>query len=67
MTTVEILILAGLLLVAALQALLLLRARRGDDSRHFERVERELRQEMQASAQATRQDSHQAAAVPASR
>jgi DNA recombination protein RmuC len=56
MTIVEILVLAGIVLVAALQVMLLLRARGGDDSRHFERVERELRQEMQASAQATRQE-----------
>lgn len=55
MTVAEILILAGLLLVAALQAVVLLRAR-GGDGRHVERLERELRQELQSSAQATRQE-----------
>ena len=59
MTTFEFVLLAALLLVIALQVLLLLRPR-GDTTTGqalaFERVERELRQELQHSAQATRQE-----------
>jgi DNA recombination protein RmuC len=51
---------AGLLAVIALQIMLLARTRtqaRGDDGQlAFERLERELRHEMQTSAQATRQE-----------
>ena len=43
------------LLVLLLQVLLLMRGR-GDDGASFERIERELRLELQASAQATRQE-----------
>ena len=57
MSTAELLILLGVAIVAGLQVMRLLRARSGgDDSRHFERVERELRLELQASAQGTRQE-----------
>jgi DNA recombination protein RmuC len=58
MSTLEFIVLAvALLAVLGLQVVLLSRARRGGDERHaFERLERELRQELQASAQATRQE-----------
>jgi len=58
MPTIEFIVLAlALLAVLALQAILLTRARRGGDERHaFERLERELRLELQSSAQATRQE-----------
>jgi DNA recombination protein RmuC len=58
MTTAEILILVGLALIIALLVLVLLRLRgSGDgDGLHIERLERELRQELQASAQSTRQE-----------
>lgn len=60
MTSADILILLGLALVAGLQILILLRARSGADgqsaSAQLERLERELRQELQASAQSTRQE-----------
>jgi DNA recombination protein RmuC len=58
MSTIEFIVLAiGLLAVLALQFVLLTRARRGGDERQaFERLERELRMELQASAQATRQE-----------
>lgn len=58
MSTVEfIVLLLALLAVIGLQVVLLTRARRGGDERHaFERLERELRQELQASAQSTRQE-----------
>jgi DNA recombination protein RmuC len=61
MSTIEFILLAiGLLAVIALQVMLLARARaggRGDEAQlAFERLERELRHEMQASAQATRQE-----------
>ncbi|MEM8514760.1 DNA recombination protein RmuC [Massilia sp. MP_M2] len=56
MTTAEILILAGLALIIALLVLALLRLRGSGDGAHIERLERELRQELQASAQSTRQE-----------
>jgi DNA recombination protein RmuC len=58
MSTLEFIVLAvALLAVLGLQVVLLSRARRGGDERHaFERLERELRQELQTSAQATRQE-----------
>src|SRR5687768_4950655 len=64
MTTVEFaLLVVALVVVIALQVLLLLRARSAPSEAHanvqalaFERVERELRQELQHSAQATRQE-----------
>ncbi len=56
MTTAELLILLGLAIVAGLQVLVLLRARGGSDGQSMERLERELRQELQASAQSTRQE-----------
>ncbi|MEH6436086.1 DNA recombination protein RmuC [Massilia sp. DD77] len=56
MTIAELLLLLGVAIVAGLQVMLLLRARGGDDSRHFERVEREIRLELQVSAQGTRQE-----------
>jgi DNA recombination protein RmuC len=58
MSTVEFIVLAlALAAVLGLQIVLLTRARRGGDERHaFERLERELRQELQHSAQATRQE-----------
>jgi DNA recombination protein RmuC len=56
MTSTQFLILAACAAVAiVLQVLALLRGR-GGDARQFERIERELRLETQASAQATRQD-----------
>jgi DNA recombination protein RmuC len=56
MTTAEILILVGLALIIALLVLVLLRLRGSGDGLHIERLERELRQELQASAQSTRQE-----------
>ena len=56
MTLIEILLLLALLVVIALQLLLLVRARADGDGRHIERLERELRLEMQSTAQATRQE-----------
>lgn len=57
MTDTQFLILSAALLgVAVLQVLVLLRGRGGDSGERFDRVERELRHEMQASAQATRQE-----------
>jgi len=56
MTLADILILLGLAAVAALLMLVLLRLRSSGDGLHIERLERELRQELQASAQATRQE-----------
>ena len=58
MTTAEILILVGLALIIALLVLVLLRLRGSGDGNgaHIERRERELRQELQASAQSTRQE-----------
>lgn len=56
MTHTEFLILGALALAAvALQLVLLLRGR-GNQDAQFERLERALRQELQASAQATRQE-----------
>ncbi|MGI5014117.1 MAG: DNA recombination protein RmuC [Janthinobacterium lividum] len=52
----EILILLALVAVIVLQLLLLARARSDGDGRHIERLERELRLEMQSTAQATRQE-----------
>lgn len=52
----EILILLALVAVIVLQLLLLARARSNGDGRHIERLERELRLEMQSTAQATRQE-----------
>jgi DNA recombination protein RmuC len=58
MTTAETLILVGLALIIALLVLVLLRLRGSGDGNgaHIERLERELRQELQASAQSTRQE-----------
>jgi DNA recombination protein RmuC len=58
MPTLEFIVLAVLLLaVLGLQVVLLSRARSKGDERHaFERLERELRQELQGSAQSTRQE-----------
>jgi len=56
MTVVDIFIVAGLLAVIGLLVLILLRQRGSGDNHHVERLERELRQELQASAQATRQE-----------
>lgn len=58
MTTAEILMLVGLALIIALLVLVLLRLRGSGDGNgaHIERLERELRQELQASAQSTRQE-----------
>jgi len=58
MTTAEILILVGLALIIALLVLVLLCLRGSGDGNgaHIERLERELRQELQASAQSTRQE-----------
>jgi len=58
MTTAEILILVGLALIIALLVLVLLRLRGSGDGNgaHIERLERELRQELQVSAQSTRQE-----------
>ncbi|GAA0416938.1 DNA recombination protein RmuC [Massilia aurea] len=58
MTTAEILILVSLALIIALLVLVLLRLRGSGDGNgaHIERLERELRQELQASAQSTRQE-----------
>jgi len=54
MTQFQFLVLLGAIALALLlQVILLLRAR---DSAHFERIERALRLELQASAQATRQE-----------
>jgi DNA recombination protein RmuC len=56
MTSTQFLVLLGCAALAiVLQVLVLLRGR-GGDVHHFERVERELRAETQASAQATRQE-----------
>jgi len=56
MTVAEILILVGLVVVAGLLVVVLLRMRSNGDGAHVERLERELRQELQSSAQATRQE-----------
>ena len=58
MTTFELVLAAALLVVIALLVLLLLRPRgdAGGQALAFERVERELRLELQHSAQATRQE-----------
>ncbi len=56
MNLVEILLLLALVVVIVLQLLLLNRARANGDGRHVERLERELRLEMQSTAQATRQE-----------
>jgi DNA recombination protein RmuC len=47
---------AAVAVLIVLQLVTLLRARGGDSGAHFERVERELRLELQSSAQATRQE-----------
>ena len=52
----ELLILLAAAVIIALQLLLLARARNAGDGRHIERLERELRLEMQSTAQATRQE-----------
>jgi DNA recombination protein RmuC len=58
MTQLEFIILAGLAFIAVLlQLVLLMRGRgNGNQDAQFERVERALRQELQGSAQATRQE-----------
>lgn len=52
----ELLILLAALVIIGLQLVLLARARSTGDGRHIERLERELRLEMQSTAQATRQE-----------
>lgn len=56
MSIIEIVLLLAVLAVIVLQLLLLNRARSNGDARHIERLERELRLEMQSTAQATRQE-----------
>ena len=56
MSIIEIVLLLALVVVIVLQLLLLARARSNGDARHIERLERELRLEMQSTAQATRQE-----------
>jgi DNA recombination protein RmuC len=56
MTQTEFLILAALLAVVVVLQLLLFARGRGGHAQHFERVERELRHETQASSQAVRQE-----------
>jgi DNA recombination protein RmuC len=56
MSIIEIVLLLAVLVVIVLQILLLTRARASGDGRHIERLERELRLEMQSTAQATRQE-----------
>ena len=56
MSIIEIVLLLALVAVVVLQLLLLARARSNGDARHIERLERELRLEMQSTAQATRQE-----------
>ncbi|MEW6763368.1 MAG: DNA recombination protein RmuC [Pseudomonadota bacterium] len=56
MSIIEIVLLLALVVVIVLQLLLLARARANGDARHIERLERELRLEMQSTAQATRQE-----------
>ena len=56
MGIVEFLILLAIAVVIALQLMLLAKARSNGDGRHIERLERELRLEMQSTAQATRQE-----------
>ncbi len=56
MSIIEIVLLLALVVVVVLQLLLLNRARSNGDARHIERLERELRLEMQSTAQATRQE-----------
>ncbi len=56
MSMIELLILLAIVAVIALQLLLLMKARANGDGRHIERLERELRLEMQSTAQATRQE-----------
>ncbi|RZA33439.1 MAG: DNA recombination protein RmuC [Lysobacteraceae bacterium] len=56
MNIVELLILVAVVVVIALQLLLLAKARSNGDGRHIERLERELRLELQSTAQATRQE-----------
>jgi DNA recombination protein RmuC len=56
MTTTQFLILAASLAVLIVLQLLALVRGRGGDARHFERIERELRHETQASSQAVRQE-----------
>jgi DNA recombination protein RmuC len=56
MTQTEFIILVALALIAVVLQLVLLMRGRGGQEAQFERVERALRQELQASAQATRQE-----------
>ena len=56
MNLIEILLLLAVAVVIVLQLLLLARARSNGDGRHIERLERELRGELQTTAQATRQE-----------
>ncbi|NNG22689.1 DNA recombination protein RmuC [Telluria aromaticivorans] len=53
---IELLIVLAALIIIVLQLLLLHRARNAGDGRHIERLERELRLELQSTAQATRQE-----------
>ena len=60
MNIVELLILLAVVVIIGLQLVLLARTRKAGaeqgDGRHIERLERELRLEMQSTAQATRQE-----------
>jgi DNA recombination protein RmuC len=56
MTQTEFILLAALAVVALVLQLVLLMRGRGNQEAQFERLERALRQELQASAQATRQE-----------
>ncbi|UVW27947.1 DNA recombination protein RmuC [Massilia sp. H6] len=60
MEIIELLIVLAAIIIIALQLLLLQRARKASDNagdgRHLERLERELRLELQSTAQATRQE-----------
>ena len=56
MTQTEFILLAGLAAIAVILQLVLLMRGRGSQDGQFERLERALRQELQASAQATRQE-----------
>ena len=56
MTQIEFMLLAALALIAVALQLVLLARGRGNQDAQFERLERALRHELQASAQATRQE-----------
>ncbi len=56
MGIIELLVVLAALIIIVLQLLLLQRSRNAGDGRHIERLERELRLELQSTAQATRQE-----------